>query len=757
MYIWILRQLLFPIDHHSDPSLGSRPLTSTLQVTHFNFSVLACYNMPALQSVDVQAIHHNDFVQTSWMSPTRPTIRELDPVQLQLTFNVMQTSPVAMPVQPAVHTQPGYVTELVAEDVKHENVLTTNIVAPSEPMISAVTLPDVAHHPSVEAAKTAIRDATPIANNLGQSVATTFALREVVDGRSSESTDTHRPQIENVHLSSSNDKLELDTSSVNEPKGKSSFNMPVVTESRPPLLAQSTTAEAATFALNAAFQSRDIAGPRRARFALKPSLSKSHGASSIPISEGADVELPSASRAPLYQVERTDKHAVHCTHKREHLDHIGTSMICKEHITNKQIQRELAAKAFDEYGSRHARAKEAKSIPFTAHATNHADTTCANPAPRPNHKKLVLDAVVIEKRPPFSPSKGSPKYQKQDVQVAHDISLVTETGPPGPPKQRPFVQIRKPKAPEVIFAKSEEQLEMILEARVADFDTISEEEMEETNTSIVANYDLIKLKWEVREPVKDESHQKAPSIVYSTDAREDGFVEGIESAFGLGSLFDIPKTLPKRLASGNRGGYIYTSSEPEESEIEFVSDVPVEEEQGQETIEPDTTTMEVAERGSAFDTTSEMMRVDGKEGGGGGEDVIMNGEGIRVPVKRKLSLGSGEDEERQRTHPRSKDTSIGTPVVAVDERRVRRWVALLEVLVKGKVHLGRQELYKLRLVLDNIYRHKNSLNEDIIEETRLKMRIRQLSEMEVDDIPFKDEENLRQRGRMISRFWSRRG
>ncbi len=74
------------------------------------------------------------------------------------------------------------------------------------------------------------------------------------------------------------------------------------------------------------------------------------------------------------------------------------------------------------------------------------------------------------------------------------------------------------------------------------------------------------------------------------------------------------------------------------------------------------------------------------------EEVVANGvEDVRS-LKRKLLSESGANEGSRRTHPRLEDNLVGSrrTITTVDEKTVKRWVASLEVLIKGKVKLGRQ-------------------------------------------------------------------
>ena len=71
------------------------------------------------------------------------------------------------------------------------------------------------------------------------------------------------------------------------------------------------------------------------------------------------------------------------------------------------------------------------------------------------------------------------------------------------------------------------------------------------------------------------------------------------------------------------------------------------------------------------------------------EEVITNGARDVGSLKRKLLSESGEDEGNRRAHPRMEDNLVGSRRT-VDEKTIKRWVACLEVLIKGKVKLGRQ-------------------------------------------------------------------
>ncbi|KIL67353.1 hypothetical protein M378DRAFT_302161 [Amanita muscaria Koide BX008] len=249
--------------------------------------------------------------------------------------------------------------------------------------------------------------------------------------------------------------------------------------------------------------------------------------------------------------------------------------------------------------------------------------------------------------------------------------------------------------------------------------------------------------WESRPRVQNSS--KAPSIVYPASQPLEQFVDGIESAFGPGALTRIPHKRPKH--AHNQRRYVYTSSEPEETEVEQVSDFPAEED---ELIED--TTMEeappIAVPDVIQDGTEEIMKR---------EDGAVNGPGT---LKRRLSASGDED---SRKHPRLQDGVPGAKshrsgTWKLDKDAIAKWVASLEVLIKGKVKLDRQDLRKLKQMLMQIYALKSALSVDDpspnLETSHLKSRIRQLSEMAAEDIPFNDDENIRHLAKKISRSWN---
>lgn len=69
-----------------------------------------------------------------------------------------------------------------------------------------------------------------------------------------------------------------------------------------------------------------------------------------------------------------------------------------------------------------------------------------------------------------------------------------------------------------------------------------------------------------------------------------------------------------------------------------------------------------------------------------------NGVEVVGSLKRKLSSGPEADEQSRRLHPRLGDNFVGPKRAAttVDENTVARWVSSLEMLIKGKVKMGRQ-------------------------------------------------------------------
>jgi hypothetical protein len=71
------------------------------------------------------------------------------------------------------------------------------------------------------------------------------------------------------------------------------------------------------------------------------------------------------------------------------------------------------------------------------------------------------------------------------------------------------------------------------------------------------------------------------------------------------------------------------------------------------------------------------------------EDDTNGVEEVVGSLKRKLSSGP---EQSRRLHPRLEDNFVGRKRAAttVDENTVARWVLSLEMLIKGKVKMGRQ-------------------------------------------------------------------
>lgn len=71
------------------------------------------------------------------------------------------------------------------------------------------------------------------------------------------------------------------------------------------------------------------------------------------------------------------------------------------------------------------------------------------------------------------------------------------------------------------------------------------------------------------------------------------------------------------------------------------------------------------------------------------EEDDTNGVEVVGSLKRKLSSGS---EQNRRLHPRLEGNFIGPKRAAttVDENTVAGWVLSLEMLIKGKVKMGRQ-------------------------------------------------------------------
>lgn len=346
-------------------------------------------------------------------------------------------------------------------------------------------------------------------------------------------------------------------------------------------------------------------------------------------------------------------------------------------------------------------------------------------------KRYVFEAVVVDERPPHHTGLVSPK--RRAPQVGKSVPLIKT----GPPKLRDvFIKTRRPKA-ETRILRSEEEVEQYLQAKIAPVRFATKNEAQAEVDATYNNVQILMAQWESRPRVQNSS--KAPSIVYPASQPLEQFVDGIESAFGPGALTRIPHKRPKH--AHNQRRYVYTSSEPDETEVEQVSDFPAEED---ELIED--TTMEEAPPIAVPDVTQDgtaetMTREDG------------------ATLKRKLSASGDED---TRKHPRLQDGVPGAkshrPGTKLDKDAIAKWVASLEVLIKGKVKLDRQDLRKLKQMLMQIYALKSALSVDDpspnLEVSHLKSRIRQLSEMAAEDIPFNDDENIRHLAKKISRSWN---
>ncbi|KAF8629359.1 hypothetical protein AX15_003492 [Amanita polypyramis BW_CC] len=623
---------------------------------------------------------------SNWSSPQRSPRQDVDS-HMDLTFNIneVQTSPVAVLVQPAssdFHTsKPGAPVDV---NIKHENTLTNRDFNNSLPAGEALNVPKVDTAQLVNNPhKLSNISLTPKGNNV------------------SLSEPAKAPQNGNNVIQSTNGPAndpQLKTSVSGIASRETSSNGP--TESRvAPLVRNTTTAEAARLALNAAFQSQSVAVSQGGTFSNK-------------------IE-------PLY---------TNTSH-----EYNATKQKLRKDASLPRLQEPTSRDELNANLQNHENLKSSTPMSVSSHAVANS----MDHQPKKKRRTLVLNAVVLDKKPPFSVPRASIKYGPPTKRDVSDELLF------GPPKQRNRARIRKPKAQEVIIARTDEQLEELLQADVGSCGYISGEELNQANGNILANHEILKLQWQVREFTKYKSHRKAASIVYPTNEPVERFIKGLESAYGPGSLSRIRQKFPKVTSR-----YVYTSSELEESGAEQVSDVPTEGDHEQETIDQDTAMIEAVEMS---DTISKAWASDMRIGEDGiKEDGVMIESESAGVLKRKLSSGSGEESRRTYTRLQDDPTSGNRNTLTADERTVGRWVASLEVLIKGKVYLRRRDLRKLRIILDDIYAWKNSLSDQLLETSQLKKRIRQLSEMAAEEIAFNDEENLRQKARIINRIWNRR-
>ncbi|KAF8629360.1 hypothetical protein AX15_003492 [Amanita polypyramis BW_CC] len=642
---------------------------------------------------------------SNWSSPQRSPRQDVDS-HMDLTFNIneVQTSPVAVLVQPAssdFHTsKPGAPVDV---NIKHESafsngmeILSTNL---RKLLSDTLTNRDFNNSlPAGEALNVPKVDTAQLVNNPHKlsNISLTPKGNNV-----SLSEPAKAPQNGNNVIQSTNGPAndpQLKTSVSGIASRETSSNGP--TESRvAPLVRNTTTAEAARLALNAAFQSQSVAVSQGGTFSNK-------------------IE-------PLY---------TNTSH-----EYNATKQKLRKDASLPRLQEPTSRDELNANLQNHENLKSSTPMSVSSHAVANS----MDHQPKKKRRTLVLNAVVLDKKPPFSVPRASIKYGPPTKRDVSDELLF------GPPKQRNRARIRKPKAQEVIIARTDEQLEELLQADVGSCGYISGEELNQANGNILANHEILKLQWQVREFTKYKSHRKAASIVYPTNEPVERFIKGLESAYGPGSLSRIRQKFPKVTSR-----YVYTSSELEESGAEQVSDVPTEGDHEQETIDQDTAMIEAVEMS---DTISKAWASDMRIGEDGiKEDGVMIESESAGVLKRKLSSGSGEESRRTYTRLQDDPTSGNRNTLTADERTVGRWVASLEVLIKGKVYLRRRDLRKLRIILDDIYAWKNSLSDQLLETSQLKKRIRQLSEMAAEEIAFNDEENLRQKARIINRIWNRR-
>ncbi|GLB33379.1 hypothetical protein LshimejAT787_0102630 [Lyophyllum shimeji] len=116
-----------------------------------------------------------------------------------------------------------------------------------------------------------------------------------------------------------------------------------------------------------------------------------------------------------------------------------------------------------------------------------------------------------------------------------------------------------------------------------------------------------------------------------------------------------------------------------------------------------------------------------------------------VSSKRRSDDAAGGRHKR----PKLEDNSVPS---SVDEAVAEEWVVMMQPLIKGKVGLDDERLRGLSDLLRTIDGLKHRVSEHVLEATRLRQSVTQLSELE--DVPFGDEHGLQDQARALRDFWS---
>jgi len=126
-------------------------------------------------------------------------------------------------------------------------------------------------------------------------------------------------------------------------------------------------------------------------------------------------------------------------------------------------------------------------------------------------------------------------------------------------------------------------------------------------------------------------------------------------------------------------------------------------------------------------------------------DVNSYDHGLSLGLKRR------RDDPAGGLHKRPKPGINGFPN-SVDEAMAKEWVSMMQPLIKGKVEVNKKRLYGLSDLLCTIDGLKDRVDEHVLEATRLRQSVIQLSELQ--DIPFGDEHGLRGQALALREYWS---
>ncbi|RDB15629.1 hypothetical protein Hypma_004032 [Hypsizygus marmoreus] len=138
------------------------------------------------------------------------------------------------------------------------------------------------------------------------------------------------------------------------------------------------------------------------------------------------------------------------------------------------------------------------------------------------------------------------------------------------------------------------------------------------------------------------------------------------------------------------------------------------------------------------------------------EDAVLltNTVGLGLGLKRPMDEAEDKTQSKKvRTEGPDEALEEDATRSSVDEGMAEGWVSTLQQLIKGKTSFDRERMQGLNNILDQIDLQKDRVSLQVLEATRLKTSMEQLSELVADDLPFEDEHDLCGRAKEIVEYW----